>query len=224
MLRFGPLTGPVVIAAPALFEEGNRTRAFLVRTLRLLAERGVASALPDLPGQGESLVPTHEVTLADWREAHAAAVGALDRSPVLAFGLRGGTLLDGGSSIAARYHFVPVTGASLLRDMDRARRVAAGWQKPREEPTWLDRQSPTTPTQPELFAGNRLSCTMQEELAEAQPVRAPDRVARLASDPAPADLRLEGRPLWRASEPDVDEMLAQALAEDLAAWVRKCAA
>ena len=42
MLRFGPRDGPVVIAAPALFEEANRTRAFLVRILRLLGDCGIA--------------------------------------------------------------------------------------------------------------------------------------------------------------------------------------
>src|SRR6187551_1263766 len=58
MLRFGPATGPVVIAVMPLFEEANRTRAFMVALLRALAERGVASVLPDLPGTGESLIET----------------------------------------------------------------------------------------------------------------------------------------------------------------------
>ncbi len=56
MLRFGPTNGPVMIVAPPLFEEANRTRAFVVTILRALAERGIASALPDLPGTGESLL------------------------------------------------------------------------------------------------------------------------------------------------------------------------
>ncbi|RYD50253.1 MAG: hypothetical protein EOP60_12200, partial [Sphingomonadales bacterium] len=47
MLRFGPATGPVVIAALPLFEEANRTRTFVVTLLRALAERGIAGALPD---------------------------------------------------------------------------------------------------------------------------------------------------------------------------------
>src|SRR3546814_21095544 len=57
MLRFGPDTGPVVVLALTLFEEANRTRAFAVPMLRALAERGVASVLPALPGQGESAGP-----------------------------------------------------------------------------------------------------------------------------------------------------------------------
>ncbi|MEG8052367.1 hypothetical protein QP185_02180 [Sphingomonas aerolata] len=53
MLRFGPDAGPRVIAVLPLFEEANRTRAFLVETLRALAGRGIGSILPDLPGTGE---------------------------------------------------------------------------------------------------------------------------------------------------------------------------
>src|ERR1700741_3511005 len=56
MLRFGPDTGPVVIAVIPLFEEANRTRAFIVTILRALAGLGIASAVPDLPGTGESLM------------------------------------------------------------------------------------------------------------------------------------------------------------------------
>ena len=77
MLRFGPDTGPVVVVALPLFEEANRTRAFAVTILRALAERGIAGALPDLPGQGESLLPTHETDLAKLRTGFAAAVASL---------------------------------------------------------------------------------------------------------------------------------------------------
>ncbi|HWU71836.1 MAG TPA: hypothetical protein VN137_00025, partial [Sphingomonas sp.] len=58
MMRFGPATGPVVVAVLPLFEEANRTRTFVSGVLRRLAARDIAGALPDLPGQGESLVPT----------------------------------------------------------------------------------------------------------------------------------------------------------------------
>ena len=69
----GPDTGPVAVVALPLFEEANRTRAFAVTICRALAKRGVASVLPDLPGQGESLVPTEAARLPDWRSAFAAA-------------------------------------------------------------------------------------------------------------------------------------------------------
>jgi len=76
MIRFGSGTGPVVVLALPLWEEANRTRTFAVRLLRLLAERGIAGALPDLPGQGESAIDSEYAMLAGWRTAFAA-VGVL---------------------------------------------------------------------------------------------------------------------------------------------------
>ena len=48
MMRFGPATGPVVVAVLPLFEEANRTRTFLSGVLRRLAERDIASARRNL--------------------------------------------------------------------------------------------------------------------------------------------------------------------------------
>ena len=75
MLRFGPDAGPRVVAVLPLFEEANRTRAFLVAMLRALAGHGIGSILPDLPGTGESVVETRDLRLADLRQAFAALVG-----------------------------------------------------------------------------------------------------------------------------------------------------
>src|SRR4051812_44244910 len=69
MLRFGPDTGPVVIAAMPLFEEANRTRTFIVSILRMLAGHGIATALPDLPGAGESLTETEYASVRNWNKA-----------------------------------------------------------------------------------------------------------------------------------------------------------
>jgi hypothetical protein len=202
MLRFGPRDGPVVVAAPALFEEGNRTRAFLVRVLRMLAERGIGSVLPDLPGQGESLTLTDRVRLADWRAAFAAAAASTGGSHVLS--VRGGALVDAECTPVGRYHLSPVDGAALLKDLRRAALVG---------------MSDTA-----LLAGNRVSSDLIRDLEAATLLPASDRTVRLESDPRSADLKLPGRPLWRASEPDVDERLAVALADDVAAWVRACGA
>ena len=81
MIRFGPSTGPVVVAVLPLFEEANRTRTFLTGVLRRLAERHIASVLPDLPGQGESLVPTENAMRTDHRcfgDVEIAAIGLAD--------------------------------------------------------------------------------------------------------------------------------------------------
>lgn len=197
MLRFGPDSGPVVAAALPLFEEANRTRTFMVTILRLLAERGIASALPDLPGQGESLVPTETVALANLRSAFAAAARAAG-GPVYSVAIRSGALLDTGATLAGRWHLAPQTGPELLRELHRVRQAGGG----------------------EDFGGNRLSAAFQTELDNAAPEAA--RTVRIDRDPRDADLRIDAAPLWRRAEPDNDPALAALLADDIAAWVRAC--
>ena len=201
MLRFGPHEGsPTVIAALPPFEEANRTRASLVAVLRRLAERGIASALPDLPGTNESLVATEHATLADWRAAFAAAARALP-GPINAVSWRGGALVDGEAEVASRWRLSPVSGADTMRELRRVQAAARG----------------------ALFAGNRLATAMIDALAIAQPsVVEPIRTVRLDADPRPADARYTGRPLWRAAEPGTDPALEAALAEDIAAWIARC--
>ncbi|ATY31816.1 alpha/beta fold hydrolase [Sphingomonas psychrotolerans] len=197
MLRFGPDTGPVVVVALPLFEEANRTHAFAVTMLRALAERGVAGALPDLPGQGESLVPTDAVRLAHLRDAFAAATRHAGR-PAYALGIRSGALLDSAAMLGGRWHFAPSTGAELLRELERLRRAGGG----------------------DEYGGNLISPVLLGELPTAG--AAQSRTIRLESDARPADRHVPGAPLWRRSEPDNDPALAALLADDIAAWVRSC--
>ncbi|MCD2315122.1 hypothetical protein LQ954_03035 [Sphingomonas sp. IC-11] len=198
MLRFGPEGPPCVIAALPLFEEGNRTRAAMVDVLRRLAKHGIASALPDLPGTGESLVDTEGATLQAWREAFAAACGQI-AGPVHICAWRSGVLVDGEAAAASRWYLSPQSGEALIRELGRVRELSGGAD----------------------LAGNLLSSEMLSALALAQPtVTGRLRVVRLDSDIKPADHKLAGRPLWRASEPDTDEQLQSLVADDLAAWVR----
>jgi hypothetical protein len=198
MLRFGPDTGPVVIAALPLFEEANRTRAFVVTILRGLAERGIAGALPDLPGQGESLIPTDAVRIGDLRDAFAAATRHAG-SRAYALGLRSGALLDATALPNARWHLAPSTGVDLLRELERLRQAGGG----------------------DDYGGNRISPVLLGELQRAG-IAAQSRTIRLESDPRPADRHVPGAPLWRRSEPDNDPALAALLADDIAAWIRAC--
>lgn len=206
-LRVGPTDAPVLIVAPALFEEANRTRAFTLAVMRAMADQGIATMLPDLPGTGESLVATEDARLTDWRTAFAAARPANGRH-VLA--IRGGALVGEAAEAAHRYHLSPVTGAAFVRDLLRTR-LASGGPLP-------DRSADGPPIE---LAGNRIARAMLADLEAASPGPA-DRTARLASDPAAADIHFPGRPLWRASEPDVDPALAHTLAADVAAWMRSC--
>jgi hypothetical protein len=201
VLRFGPdEAAPIVVAALPPFEEGNRTRAAMVDVLRRLAARGVASALPDLPGAGESLVPTVEATPAMWRQAFAAACASLP-APVHVMAWRGGALIDGEAAVASRWYLSPQSGAALVRELARIRGLAG-----RED-----------------YAGNILSGAMIEALAVAQPATAePLRVVRLDGDVKAADRKLPGAPLWRAAEPGTDTALQEMIASDVADWVLAC--
>lgn len=202
ILRFGPDTGPIVVVALPLFEEANRTRTVAVTLLHALARRGIAGALPDLPATGESLVPTDAIAATDLREAFEAAVEhvwAGRRAFTVA--IRSGALLDTLPLVVARWHFAPVTGAELVRELER---IAIGGD-------------------PADIAGNRVPRRFLAELASLAPLDDPAiRTVRVASDPRPADRTVAATPLWRRSEPANDLTLAEILADDIADYVRSC--
>lgn len=219
MLRFGPGTGPVVIAALPLFEEANRTRTFVVTMLRALAERGVASILPDLPGTGDSLVPTRDATIVTMRDA-VAALADQEKRPTFAFGLRSAALLDTLASLSGRYHLAPQQGEQCLRELKRIR-YADLVRKAPEGASWIADGEHA----PAEIAGNTISPHMLRELRDASVGRdqgVPRRIARLASDAQPADIRFDAAPLWRRAEPGNDPVLAALVAEDIAAWIAAC--
>jgi hypothetical protein len=218
MLRFGPATGPVVVVALPLFEEANRTRAFAVTILRALAERGIAGALPDLPGQGESLVPTPETGLEKLRTAFAAAAASLE-THAFSLAIRSGALLDSEAALAGRYHLSPMNGADLRRELVRARQASS-----REAGEVFDPASLDTTTDPVELAGNLISPALLAELAAATPSTQAVRTVRLETEAKPADAKLPGSPLWRRAEPDNDIAFAQTIADDIAQWIATCAA
>lgn len=204
--RFGPDTGPVVLLLLPPFEEANRTRTFAVGLLRALAARGIASILPDLPGQGDSLLPTEAASLADWRAAVTALVAATDR-PVIGASIRAGALLDTDADLAGRWQLSPQSGAALVRELTRIAR-----------PSGIDRSAAVVEV-----AGNRIATALLDELDAAHPVDIhPRRIVRLGTDPEDADLRIDAAPLWRRAEPGDYPALAEQLADDLAAWSRAC--
>jgi hypothetical protein len=205
MLRVGAADAPAVVVAPALFEEANRMRAFTLALMRALAGHGLASVLPDLPGQGESLWPTERATLSAWRAAFAAVVGVV--APVAVVAIRGGALVNDGAR--SHWHLAPIQGADLLRDLKRL--IATG--------------RPDIGDGPMRIAGNLVSPALLDELGGAG---AGDggrlRTVRLDTDPRPADRKVAGAPLWRLAEPGNDPPLAAMLAADIADWTASCAA
>jgi hypothetical protein len=207
MLRFGPDTGPVVIAALPLFEEANRTRQFLVTILRALAANGIGSVLPDFPGTGESIVITADARLHDQREAYTVLAQQLG-TRTYAISIRSGALLDMETTLAGRWQLAPQTGRELLRDLERTRKAATR----------------STAAADNEYAGNVLSPDMLADLREATPYagEGPLRIARLDTDPRAADVTYPGPPLWRRSEPGNDILLAQGLASDIGQWIASC--
>lgn len=212
LLRIGEPSGPPILFVPPLLEEMNRTRALIVAVMRLLAGRGHGCWLIDLPGSGESERPLETCSWADWQRAAAdagrAVANASGNAPHVA-SLRGGALLDGAIEAASCWRFAPAAGRSLVRDLERASRVAAGDQ---------------SDSRLEL-AGYALAPELIDPLRDAAPTPVePLRTVRLASDPGDAELKLEGPALWRRSEPGTSPELAAALAADLTLWTGRCAA
>jgi pimeloyl-ACP methyl ester carboxylesterase len=194
---------PILFIAP-LFEEMNRTRAFLADVMRHLAALGHGCWLPDLPGTGESERSLEQVTWEEWRHGAVAAAAQVraesGKTPAVA-AIRGGALLDDAMAAECRWRLAPVDGASLARDMARSGLAGVEW------------------------AGYAAAPALRSALAEASPATLPGlRVVRLASDPAEADARIEGPALWRRSEPGRSAALAEAAAADLAQWIEQCAA
>lgn len=212
LLRFGPATGPVVLVIPALFEEHNRTRAFAVSICRALAGLGLASILPDLPGQNESTLPTEEATLEHWRAAMANVAG---EQPFHIAAIRGGAILGDVPGSLSVWRLSPMTGQTVLRDLERSATIGdlgAPGNSPVDD-------GPVT------LAGNAIGASMVAALRVhgtlADPI-VPLRTVRLADDTAVADVRFPGAPLWRRAEPGNDETLAQLFASDIAAWIARC--
>ena len=219
MLRFGPTDGPVVVVALPLFEEANRTRTFMVGMLRRLAERGIGSVLPDLPGTGESLRATVEASLVDWRAAYDAVIRTVGDRPPYAVAIRGGALIDSLATVAGRWHFAPASGGDLVRELLRTKRAELRESGHASDSIDL-RDEAGTPIE---VAGSLLSRSLLAELEGALPRSGHGvRSVRLETDPRPADLRVAGAPLWRRSEPGDDPALAAILADDISAWVRAC--
>jgi hypothetical protein len=206
ILRFGPDTGPAVIAALPLFEEANRTRQFLVTILRALAAHGTGSILPDFPGTGESIVVTSDARLLDQREAYTELAQYLGRR-TYGVSIRSSALLDTDAALAGRWQLSPQTGEDLLRELDRTRATTRSTLANEAE-----------------YAGNTLSREMLTDLRDATFYAAEGalRVVRLESDPRGADIKFSAPPLWRRSEPDNDIALAQTLASDISQWIASC--
>lgn len=204
-MRIGEAEAPPVLFVPPLFEELNRTRALIAAAMRALAARGYGCWLPDLPGTGESERDLGKIDWETWRHGVESAARnvarAAGRAPLVA-SLRGGALLDDAADAAARWRLSPITGAAVVREMERSG-LAGGV-------AWAGYAPPEA-----LIAALR---------ATVPQAASPLRTVRLEGDPGEADARLEGPALWRRSEPGRSAALAEAMAADIDTWARSCGA
>ncbi len=218
-LRFsGAPDTATILFIPPLFDEANRMRRTLVLTMRALRARGVASLLPDLLGQNDSLVPTEAATLADWRVA-LAEVAARETGPLLVASWRGGALIDDAVAGAIGWwRMAPVAGASLVKTMIRTRMAGekeAGRTVSAEDIRALGRDGPVD------LAGNFLNADMLLQLEAATPAEvAPLRSVAVGS----GEGKLPGNALWLRAEPGEDAAMAEAMAADIHEWAMTCAA
>ncbi len=228
MLRFGPADGPVVVMALPLFEEANRVRAFAVSILRELAEADISGVLPDLPGQGESLVPLESLSLLRIAEGLEGVFDHIDGEGRRAyvFAIRSGALLDKLGLFYGRYYFVPQAGPDLLRELKRVRQATTANKQLSDVWYFYPDLPPDQPDPPVEVAGNLISTALLTDLTTYEPWTSNDggpvRTVLLTGDPRPADRHVSGPPLWRRAEPGSDSGLAQTLATDIAQWVRAC--
>lgn len=229
MLRFGPDNGPIVAIALPLFEEANRLRAFAVAICRALAARGLAAMLPDLPGQGESLLPLERCSILDIADGFDCAIKDAWNADRRCYGvaLRSGALLDKLALLDGRWHFAPQNGPSLLRDLKRIKQASQPHIKLAETDWYFDPKAPDDqPAPPVEIAGNLISTALLTDLSRYTPWTSDDggivRTVRLDTDPAAADRHVPGTPLWRRAEPGNDLPLAQLLADDIADWIAAC--
>lgn len=195
-----------LLIVPALFEEANRLRRLTVEVMRRLDGAGIDSFLPDLPGGNESLQPLAEQSPELWRQAMAAAAAHFGATHIL--GMRGGALIMPAG--LPGWHYAPVNGASMLRQMFRARILA-------------DREAGRDETQEGLMAvgreqgidlsGYRLGPGFLAEFESLKPLATPN-VQTI--DQA----MVGGGGLWLRAEPGEDRTQADALAAILAIGIK----
>ncbi len=208
-----------ILIVPPLFDEMNRMRRVLVSVMRELADLGVCSILPDLPGCNESLALLVDQDLDKWRGAVAAAAEQLGATHIAS--IRGGALIDNSliDNIPAGlpiWRLAPVKGGSLLKAMLRTRIAGDKETGISSNMESLIEQGCREPIE---LAGNMIGPDMLSSMqyAEAGPV-AKLTVAALGEG---AD-EVSGSALWLRAEPQDDPAMAASIAKQLYQWSASC--
>ena len=186
-----------LLIVPALFDEANKLRRHTVEVIRRLDAAGIDCLLPDLPGCGESLSPLAEQTPSLWRAAMAAAAAHFGATQVLA--IRGGAML---APPLPGWALAPVKGASVLRQMLRARVLAAREAGREESGDALLAEAMTSGLE---LAGFQLCGAFIAEFQSLE-MQSSDLIGTIDQS------RLGGPGLWLRAEPGEDAAQADALA------------
>lgn len=200
-----------ILIVPPLFDEMNRVRAMLVGAMRELAERGVKTLLPDLPGCNESLAPIAAQTIEGWRRAMAAAADQLGATHIAS--IRGGALVVTGIALP-RWRLATVMGASLLKTMLRTRMAS---DKEAGLSSSIESLMNDARNDPLKLSGYRLGVDMLAGLESATPFDAAYEIT-LGDGPG----KIAGKPLWLRAEPQEDAEMSAALAAELDRWSASC--
>lgn len=191
-----------LLVVPPLFEEMNRTRRMLVEAMRALDREGIDAVLPDLPGCNESLADFTAQSLETWGAATARATAHFGATHVLA--VRGGALV---APDLPGWAFEPAKGQSLLRQLVRARTIAAREAGREERAEDLLAEGRAKGLE---LAGYRCGAALIAGLETARP----------APHLAPIALsEIGGAALWLRSEPGENAEQSAALAARIAAEI-----
>jgi hypothetical protein len=199
-LTFDRARGRRLLVIPALFDEANRLRRLTVEVMRRLDGAGIDSFLPDLPGTNESLQPLDVQEPQDWSDAMGAAARVFGATHVLA--IRGGCLFTPPGLPAL--HYAPAKASGILRQMLRARTLAAREAGREETREGLMQQALTHGIE---LAGHRLGAEFIRQFESLVP---PSGAVEIAQD------TVGGSGLWLRAEPGESAAQADALAAAVA--------
>lgn len=193
-----------LLIVPPLFEEANRMRRMLVDAMRLLDDAGVDTFLPDLPGCNESQQHFEAQSLHGWRSAMQLAAQHFAASDVLA--VRAGALVFPNS--LPGWALEPAKGATILRQMIRARVIAAREAGLQEDSVALLEQGRSEGLE---LAGWRCGASLIAGLENAMPQVEGHKII--------AQGQLGGGGLWLRAEPAAAPEQSDALARIILAEI-----
>ena len=207
IVRIGDGDGPRLLIVPPLFDEHNKMRRTLVMAMRGLAARGIDSALPDITGQNESIVPLTSCQYSDWKSAISRAASAVQATHVAA--IRSACLLDAGLSHLLRWRHLPLAGDRIVTHLIRTQLAsdkAAGRASSRQDFEGQDEGATLH------LSGFTLNGAMVTALQGATPAPLENPHDRLVEGSL-------GPALWLRAEPSESAEFSATLAMHWAEWM-----